>query len=74
MHETICLMGRETNDPGVIFGMSHLHEALAIDESLELISIHWTRRHVTLVRLLSKAKSPRLDVHETRCFIGRGDE
>ena len=62
----------EMNDPGGVFGASHLHEAPAQVESLEIISFHWTRRHMTLGGLLSKAKPPQAESERNNMFPWTG--
>ena len=61
----------EMNDPGGVFGASDLHEAPAQVESLEINSFHWTRGHMTLGGLLSKAKPPQAESVRNHMFHWR---
>ena len=60
------------NDPGGVFGASQLHEAPAQGESLEIVSFHLTRRHITLGGLLSKAKPPQAESERNHMFHWTG--
>jgi hypothetical protein len=60
------------NYPGGVFGASQLHEAPAQGESLEIISFHWARRHITLGGLLSRAKPPQAESERNYMFHWTG--